>query len=192
MSADARDAARPQVLLHGGGGDKTPGDRETRFVAYDSTREEKTAMVQFNAKSYRAQVNARAPRSRTLLYCFRAFLVGGLICCVGQLVGDLGKQWFALTEEQTASFTAIFMVFLGAALTGVGVYDKIGSFAGAGSVVPITGFANSIVAPAIEFKAEGFIMGTAAKMFTIAGPVLVYGIGSSILVGLAALILGAL
>ena len=89
-----------------------------------------------------------------------------------------------LDEKGVAAFTAIVMVFIGASLTGLGIYDKIGAWSGAGSIVPITGFANSVVSPAMEFKREGFVTGTAAKMFVIAGPVLVYGIGSSVIVGL--------
>ena len=98
------------------------------------------------------------------------------------------QQGMGLDEKGTAAFTAIVMVFLGATLTGIGVYDKIGEWSGAGSIVPITGFANSIVSPAMEFKREGFITGTAAKLFTIAGPVLVYGVGSSVIVGLLSLL----
>ena len=91
---------------------------------------------------------------------------------------------FQYSIEDTSALTSIIMVFLGALLTGIGIYDKIANFAGAGTVVPITGFANAVVAPAIEFKKEGFVFGVAAKMFTIAGPVLVYGMGSSVIIGL--------
>ncbi|MDD3921311.1 MAG: stage V sporulation protein AC [Eubacteriales bacterium] len=140
-------------------------------------------------EEYQQLVNERAPKSQTFKMCIRAFWVGGLICCIGQLVHDCGRMWFPLSEEDLSSFTAIVMVFLGATLTGLGVYDKIGSYAGAGSVVPITGFANSVVAPAIEHKSEGLILGTAAKLFSIAGPVLVYGISASIIVGLLSLLL---
>ncbi len=136
------------------------------------------------AAAYQQHVKEKAPKSNTVSQCLRAFLVGGLICCVGQLIKDYGSNALGLNEDLTAALTAITLVFLGALFTGLGVYDKLGSWAGAGSVVPITGFANSIVAPAMEFKREGLVLGTAAKMFTIAGPVLVYGIGSSILVGL--------
>lgn len=128
------------------------------------------------------------PKSNTVSQCFRAFLVGGIICCIGQLVHDLGSIWFSLDQAGLSSFTAIVMVFLGSTLTGLGIYDKIGSFAGAGSIVPITGFANSIVSPAMEFKREGYVMGVGAKLFSIAGPVLVYGISASILVGLLTLL----
>lgn len=135
-------------------------------------------------RRYQQRVNDKMPRSKTLSQCVRAFISGGIICSIGQLVHDLGEDWLMLDEKGVAAFTAIVMVFLGASLTGLGVYDKIGSWSGAGSIVPITGFANSIVSPAMEFKREGFVTGTAAKMFVIAGPVLVYGIGSSVIVGL--------
>ena len=135
-------------------------------------------------RRYQQRVNDKMPRSKTLSQCVRAFISGGIICSIGQLVHDLGENWLMLDEKGVAAFTAIVMVFLGASLTGLGVYDKIGSWSGAGSIVPITGFANSIVSPAMEFKREGFVTGTAAKMFVIAGPVLVYGIGSSVIVGL--------
>ena len=92
-------------------------------------------------------------------------------------------RWGIVTE-QIPGYVSVILIFIGAFLTGIGVYDKIGDYAGAGSVVPITGFANSIVSPAIEFKKEGFVFGVAAKMFTIAGPVLVYGIGSSVILGI--------
>ena len=135
-------------------------------------------------RRYQQRVNDKMPRSKTFSQCVRAFISGGIICSIGQLVHDLGEDWLMLDEKGVAAFTAIVMVFLGASLTGLGVYDKIGSWSGAGSIVPITGFANSIVSPAMEFKREGLITGTAAKMFVIAGPVLVYGIGSSVIVGL--------
>ena len=140
--------------------------------------------------AYQKEVLRRIPKSNTLLNCFRAFWVGGLICCIGQAVRGAGTLWFALPDEGLSAWTAIVMVFLGALFTGIGVYDRIGSYAGAGSVVPITGFANSIVSPSMEFQTEGLILGTAAKMFTIAGPVLVYGIGTSVLVGLVYLAIG--
>ena len=135
-------------------------------------------------RRYQQRVEERMPKSKTFSQCIRAFVSGGVICCIGQLVHDFGENRLMLDEKSVAAFTAIVMVFLGASLTGIGIYDKIGSWSGAGSIVPITGFANSVVSPAMEFKREGFVTGTAAKMFTIAGPVLVYGIGSSVAVGL--------
>ena len=103
---------------------------------------------------YEQKVREKMPKSRVLLQCAKAFLVGGIICCIGQTIGDIGSLLFTFTEDMRASFTAVIMVFLGAFLTGIGVYDKIGRFAGAGSIVPITGFANSIVAPAMEYKRD--------------------------------------
>lgn len=140
-------------------------------------------------KSYEEKVKQKMPKSRVSLQCIRAFIVGGLICCLGQAIGDVGSMLFVFTESQRASFTCIVLIFLAALLTGLGVYDKLGRFAGAGSIVPITGFANSIVAPSMEFKREGFITGVGAKLFSIAGPVLVYGISASVAVGIIYFIL---
>lgn len=122
----------------------------------------------------------RSPQGRDLL---RAFFVGGLICCLGQFLLTLWQR-AGLEAETAATASSVTLVFLGAALTGLGLYDRIAKFAGAGTLVPITGFANSVAAPALEFKTEGFITGMAAKMFVIAGPVIVYGVGSSVLYGM--------
>ena len=137
---------------------------------------------------YQQMVSEAMPKKPMLPQLLKAFAVGGLICCIGQAVSDLGRTMLHLDEDALSAFTAIVMVFFGATLTGIGLYDKIGKFAGAGSIVPITGFANSIVSPAMEYKREGYIMGVGAKMFTIAGPVLVYGIGSSVIYGILSLI----
>ncbi|MEZ0537150.1 stage V sporulation protein AC [Caldicellulosiruptoraceae bacterium PP1] len=131
---------------------------------------------------YHELVKRHEPRSNTLLNCTKAFIVGGIICCIGQGFFNLYLKFFS--ESEASTLTSITMIFWGAFLTGIGVYDRIGKFAGAGSIVPITGFANSIVSPAVEFKKEGYIFGVGAKMFLIAGPVLVYGITSSIIIGL--------
>ena len=149
-----------------------------------------TAEERRKHQQYRNMVNDRMPKSKTLLNCVYAFLIGGAICCIGQLVGDAGTLCLSLDEKQRAAFTSIVMIFLGALFTGVGLYDKLGSFAGAGSVVPITGFANPIVAPAMEHKREGLVLGVAANMFTIAGPVLVYGIVSGMIIGIIYWIFG--
>ena len=126
------------------------------------------------------------PKSPAALQCLKAFLVGGLICVLGQGVHDLALQ-FLSSEKDASTVTSITLIFLTALLTGIGVFDRIASFAGAGTVVPITGFANSIVAPAMEYRPEGLVLGVGAKLFTIAGPVLVYGIASSVIVGLLSL-----
>lgn len=134
-------------------------------------------------KKYETMANEVVPKSKILKNCLRAFLVGGLICDIGQFVHNITVR-FGYPEDQVASIVSIIMIFLGALLTGTGIYSKLAQFGGAGTVVPITGFSNAMVAPAIEFKKEGFIFGVAAKMFTIAGPVLVYGIGTSVIVGI--------
>ena len=135
---------------------------------------------------YLKLVKERMPRSKTLRQCALAFAVGGAICCLGQLVGDVGSLAFGLDESARSAFVSVVMIFLGAFATGVGVYDRLGAIAGAGSVVPITGFANSIVAPAMEHRREGLVMGVGAQLFTIAGPVLVYGVTASVTVGVIA------
>ena len=140
-------------------------------------------------RRYQRRVNDKMPKSKVCSQCLRAFLVGGLICCIGQAVGDFGEKTMRLAPDMAGTFTAIVMVFLGATLTGLGIYDKLGSWAGAGSIIPITGFANSIVSPAMEFKREGYVMGVGMKLFSVAGPVLVYGISASIIVGLIACLL---
>lgn len=142
-----------------------------------------------NPKEYENFIKDKMPKPSSLKNCIMAFIVGGLICDVGQLVSNIAKN-SGLDKDGVSAVTSITMVFLGAFLTGLGLYDKIGKYAGAGSIVPITGFANSIVSPAMEFKREGFVFGVGAKMFIIAGPVLVYGISASIIIGIIYLLLG--
>ena len=140
-------------------------------------------------KEYLKTVKKEMPKTKHLRTMLRAFLVGGLICCVGQGISDILKAIFpAMTKEVVAQFTIITIITITGILTGLGVYDEIGNFGGAGSIIPITGFANSIVSPAIEHKREGYIFGLCANMFSIAGPVIVFGITASIIVGLIALI----
>lgn len=133
-------------------------------------------------KDYQDYVDRKSPNSPILKNCFNAFWVGGLICSIGQIILDY-CMFKGLPEETSATLVSIFLIGISAFLTGLNIFNKIGKFAGAGSLVPITGFANSIVAPAMEYKSEGYVMGVGAKMFTVAGPVLVYGISSSIIVG---------
>lgn len=135
-------------------------------------------------KEYDRMVKRMTPNSRYLQGFVRAFWVGGLICVLGQLIGMAGEKWLHLDQAGVSMFTSIVLIFLGTTLTGLGVYDRIGGYAGAGSVVPITGFANSVAAPALEFRREGLVLGLGAKLFQLAGPVLVYGIGSSVIAGL--------
>ncbi len=140
-------------------------------------------------EEYKKYADRHAPRSPAGPNLLRAFLVGGLICCLGQFLLRLGAS-LGLDGESAAAAEAIALVFLGALLTGLGVYDRIAKRAGAGTLVPITGFANSVVAPALEFKTEGLITGTAVKMFTIAGPVIVCGISASVVYGLILCLIG--
>lgn len=132
-----------------------------------------------------------APKPQYFKNIILAFIVGGIICTIGQFILNIMLR-FGIDEEVAKQWLPIIMIFIGALLTGFGVYDKIASFGGAGTVVPITGFSNAVVSPAIEFKKEGFVFGVAAKMFTIAGPVLVYGIGTSVIIGIIYYILGLL
>ena len=131
---------------------------------------------------YAQLVSRLTPASRHVRGCLRAFWVGGLICCIGQALNLLGEK-LELTELTAPMFTSVVLIFLGTTLTGIGVYDKIGRYAGAGSIVPITGFANSVAAPAIEYRREGIILGIGARIFQLAGPVLAFGITASMAVG---------
>ncbi len=134
-----------------------------------------------NYLNYVKSVSPKTNEKRSLI---RAFLVGGLICAIGQGLRYMFQYLVGLEGDELAAYVSTVMIFLGAFLTGLGVYDRIGKFAGGGSIVPITGFANSVVSPAIEFKTEGYVYGVAAKMFVIAGPIIVFGVASSVLVGL--------
>ena len=138
------------------------------------------------AQAYAKLVERLSPKSDMTQGIVRAFVVGGLICVLGQAINDVFSYLLKWGTQSAATATSICLVFLAALLTGLGVYDKIGKYAGAGSIIPITGFANATVAPALEFRREGLVMGIGAKIFAISGPVLVYGIGSSVIVGLIA------
>ena len=135
---------------------------------------------------YVARLAKKSPLGKDLL---NSFLIGGLICVRGQLILN-GYTALDLSEQDAAAATSVSLVFLSAVLTGLSVYDDLAKIAGAGTLVPITGFANAVVSPAIEFKAEGFITGMAAKMFIIAGPVIVYGTVASVLYGVILVIFG--
>lgn len=140
-------------------------------------------------EEYRRLVSKMTPRSRHLRGCLRAFLVGGIICTLGQALNALGEM-LNLADTTGPMFTSVVLIFIGTTLTGLGVYDRIGKFAGCGSIVPITGFANSVAAPALEYRREGLVLGVGAKLFTLAGPVLVWGISASIAVGVLHWIVG--
>ena len=136
-------------------------------------------------QEYSNYVDKKSPNSPILKNCFNAFWVGGLICSIGQIIMDFFK-FKGMDEVSSSTIVSITLIAFSAILTGLNIFNKIGKFAGAGSLVPITGFANSIVSPAIEYKSEGYVMGVGGKMFTVAGPVLVFGISSSVIIGIIA------
>lgn len=141
-------------------------------------------------KEYLDYVSSIAPKTNEVKTLVDAFLVGGLICVIGQFIRYFFIYVVGLYDDALASATSATLIFFGCMLTGFGVYDRIGHFAGGGSIVPITGFANSVASPAMEFKSEGYVYGMAAKMFVIAGPIIVYGTMSSALVGLIYYVVG--
>ena len=134
-------------------------------------------------QEYQEYLNKKSPDSALLKDVLWAFIVGGLICVIGQAIFDIYKNLAGLSEDMARTAVSVTMVFIGAFLTGIDVYGKLAKHAGGGTLVPITGFANAIVSPAMEFKKEGLVLGLASKMFVIAGPVLVYGITASAAVG---------
>ena len=139
--------------------------------------------MDMNKQRYQRFVDAHAPRSPIVKDCLHAFLVGGLICTLGQGLTTLYTSVCGMEKEDAGALTAVTLVFLAALLTGLGIFCKIAKFAGAGTLVPITGFANAVVSPAIDSRAEGWVLGVGAKIFTVAGPVLLYGTLSGALYG---------
>lgn len=133
---------------------------------------------------YKQLVDRLSPKSKLGQGVLRAFWVGGTICCLGQAFLELGRGPLGMTNSAASTFASTMLVALTALLTGLGVFDKIGQYAGAGAFVPISGFANAMVSPAMEFRREGMVLGLGGKLFTIAGPVLVWGISASVIVGL--------
>lgn len=134
-------------------------------------------------KEYDKLVKKVSPGTNITATCLKSFLFGGTICLIGECIRQ-ALLYFKIPSTQASAWVSIILIFLGALLTGIGVYDDLAKHGGAGTAVPITGFANSIVSPAIEYKSEGYVMGVGAKMFVIAGPVLVYGAISSVCVGI--------
>lgn len=139
--------------------------------------------MKLTKEEYAEMLGSQSPPSNLLLDMVWAFVVGGLICTIGQAISEFYKSR-GLDQTAVSAATAITLVFLGGLLTALHLYDKIAKKAGAGTLVPITGFSNAIVSPAMEFKSEGFVLGLGAKLFAIAGPVLVYGISASVIYGL--------
>ena len=141
-------------------------------------------MSQNQNQEYLNYIDEKAPKSPLLKDMVMAFLFGGAICTIGQAIGDIYTNFCHMDSENAKVAVSVTMVFLGALLTGLDIYPKLAKYAGAGTIVPITGFANSVASPAMEFKREGLITGTSAKMYVVAGPVLVYGISASVVVGI--------
>lgn len=137
-----------------------------------------------NKNDFNKYTENRAKKSKCLTNCLKAFLIGGLICCVGQGLMDL-FSYLEIDEETAGTLEAVVLIVLAGLFTGIGWYDKLTKFGGAGALVPITGFSNAVTAPAIDAKSEGFITGVASQMFVIAGPVIVYGTVASIIYGIA-------
>lgn len=139
--------------------------------------------MRISNKQYDEMVKKASPNSPIVLDCIKAFLIGGAICCFGQLLFYIFRK-SGMSLDESRSLVSISLIIITAILTGIGVFDKIAKHAGAGTIVPITGFANSVVSPAMEFKSEGFIMGTGASIFKVAGPVILYGTTAASVYGL--------
>lgn len=134
-------------------------------------------------KKYNEMVKKASPKSPIIIDCIKAFLIGGTICCFGQVLYGL-YNYLGMNYDETRSMVSVTLIVITAILTGIGVFDRIAKHAGAGTIVPITGFANSVVSPALEYKSEGFIMGTGANIFKISGPVILYGTAAAMIYGL--------
>lgn len=139
--------------------------------------------MDMDKQTYKRYTEARAPRSPLGRNCIRAFWVGGTICTLGQVLSDLYTRVCGMDQETGGTLTSVTLVFLAILLTGLGVFDRIAKYAGAGTLVPITGFANAVASPAIDARSEGFVLGVGAKIFTVAGPVLLYGTVAGALYG---------
>ncbi|MBQ8508351.1 MAG: stage V sporulation protein AC [Clostridia bacterium] len=146
-------------------------------------------MTNMDDAAYKKYAAKRAAKSNLAADCAKAFFVGGLICCIGQGLHDI-YTWLGMSEDNVKALVPMTLVFLAALLTGLNVFDNIAKFAGAGTLVPITGFSNAVVSPALDTKAEGFILGVGAKIFTIAGPVILYGTLASVIYGVIKYIVG--
>ena len=157
----------------------------------NTTSERKCSRVNMSQKEYGEYVKGMNPPSPMGKNMLKAFLVGGAICCLGQAIGD-GYQALGLTEEDASTAVSMTLVFLSTFFTALGLYHKLARHAGAGTLVPITGFANSVASPAIDFHAEGVVTGTAVKMFSVAGPVIVFGSSAAAVYGLVVWVMGLL
>lgn len=141
------------------------------------------SLKQYTPKQYNEMVKKASPNSKSWIDIPKAFVIGGLICCIGQVINNI-FSYYGFDTKTAATWTSITLVLISAILTGLGLYEKLAKHGGAGTLVPITGFANSVVSPALEFKSEGFVLGLGAKIFIISGPVILYGTTASIIYGL--------
>jgi len=139
--------------------------------------------MNMDKKTYARYVEARAPRSPIVRDCVHAFLVGGGICLFAEGLNQIWTRGVGMTRDDAGTLTAVILVFLAVLLTGIGIFDRIAKFAGGGTLVPITGFANAVASPAIDSRSEGFVLGVGAKIFTVAGPVLLYGTAAGAIYG---------
>ena len=140
--------------------------------------------MKYSKDNYKKVVDEFTPKNKILKNCIMAFIFGGAICVVGEIINDSFVAWLGISDNEASPMTSVVLIVISALLTGLGWYDKLGKIGGAGTVVPITGFANSVVSPAMEYKREGFVLGTAANTFKLAGPVLIFGYLSSFIAGL--------
>ncbi|GIO00221.1 stage V sporulation protein AC [Brevibacillus laterosporus] len=154
-----------------------------------TTKQKQGFKLQMNKQVYQEQAQKYEPKRNVLLNCFRAFWVGGAICLLGQIIQNLYITFLHLDTEKAAGPTSITLIFISVLLTGFGIYDYIGQYAGAGSAVPITGFANSMSSAAIEYRSEGYVLGVAGNMFKLAGSVIVYGVTAAFIFGMLRVIL---
>ena len=162
----------------------------TNHIEHFSGNTERAVYMKLTENEYGVLAKRRSPNTKMYKTVPAAFAVGGIICCIGQLLTNIYRS-VGIAETTAGTLTSVTLVFLSAVLTGFGLYDKIAKHAGAGTLVPITGFANAVVSPALEFKTEGYVLGVGAKIFIIAGPVIVYGLAASAVYGVILFIMQA-
>lgn len=144
--------------------------------------------MKYDKESYKKVVDEYTPKNSIFKNCIWAFIFGGSICTIGEIIKNIFISYFSVPNDEAGVMTSVVLIGISAVLTGIGVYDNLGKYGGAGTIVPITGFANSVVSPALEFKKEGYILGTASNIFKLAGPVLLYGYLASFCVGILSLL----
>lgn len=144
--------------------------------------------MKYTKETYKKVVDEHTPKNKMLKNSILAFIFGGAICTIGEIIKNIFISYFSVPKDDAGVMSSVVLIALSAILTGLGIYDKLGKYGGAGTIVPITGFANSVVSPALEFKKEGYILGTAANIFKLAGPVLLFGYFASFCVGILSLL----